>query len=113
MASVAVSAVLSQDVLPPVMYLTGADTLSYSDMVTRIFTALGKPARLIRLPQWLLVFLANFANTFNTGGGVNSEMVRRQQLDLVFDDRQARELLGYDPRPFAPVEGDFSLPRIE
>ena len=113
LASVAVSAMLSRDVLPPVLYLTGGDTLSYSEMVSRIFKALGKPARLVRVPQWLLVLLAKFANTFNVGGGVNSEMVRRQQLDLVFDDRQARELLSYDPRPFSPVEGDFSLPRIK
>ena len=42
--------------------------------------------------------------------GVRSEMVRRQRLDLVFDDRQARKLLNYKPRVFAPVLQDFHLP---
>jgi hypothetical protein len=39
-------------------------------------------------------------------------MVKRQNVDLVFDDREARELLGYDPRPFAPAESDFSIPEF-
>ena len=112
LAAVAVTAMLSKDVLPPVLVLTGGETLSYSTMVSKIFTALGKPVRMVRLPEWLFVLLVNLASLF-IRGGVNSEMVKRQQLDLVFDDRQARGLLGYDPRPFTPIEGDFSLPDIK
>jgi len=37
-------------------------------------------------------------------------MVRRQGKDLVFDDRQARELLGYSPRAFRPRVEDFRRP---
>jgi nucleoside-diphosphate-sugar epimerase len=110
LASVAITAMLSKDVLPPVLSLTGGDTLSYSDMVIKIFAALGKPARLVRLPERLFVLLVNLANTFKIGGKINREMVKRQGVDLVFDDQQARRLLNYNPRPFAPVEADFSLP---
>jgi hypothetical protein len=101
---------LSEDVLPQVMYLTGGDTLSYSDMVKKIFTAMKKPTRLIGLPEWLFVLLARFASASKIGKGINIEMVKRQGLDLVFDDREARELLNYNPRPFAPSREDFSLP---
>jgi uncharacterized protein YbjT (DUF2867 family) len=107
---VAVSALHSKADLPAVLFLSGGETLSYSDMLARIFKALGKPARLMHLPQWLFVLLVKLAGTVKAGAGINSEMVRRQKLDLVFDDRQARVLLGYDPRPFSPVEEDFSLP---
>jgi nucleoside-diphosphate-sugar epimerase len=110
LASVAIAAMLSKDALPHILPLTGGDTLSYADMVTNIFMMLGKPVRLVRLPEWLFVLLVQLANTFKIAGGINSEMVRRQKLDLIFDDRQARELLNYDPRPFAPVVEDFSLP---
>jgi nucleoside-diphosphate-sugar epimerase len=110
LASVAIAAMLSKDALPHILPLTGGDTLSYSDMLTNIFMMLGKPVRLVRLPEWLFVLLVQLANTFKIAGGINSEMVRRQKLDLIFDDRQARELLNYDPRPFAPVVEDFSLP---
>ncbi len=110
LATVALTALHCNDDLPGVLNLTGGSTLSYSDMVEQVFAALGKPARLLRLPQWLFVLLANFVSTFKPAGGINSEMVRRQQLDLVFDDRQARELLNYKPRAFAPVRQDFHLP---
>ena len=110
LASVAVTAMLSKDILPPVMFLSGGDTLSYSDMVKKIFTALEKPTRLVSLPEWLFVLLARFAGASKIGKGINIEMVKRQRLDLVFDDRKARELLNYNPRPFAPTREDFSLP---
>jgi hypothetical protein len=40
-------------------------------------------------------------------------MVRRQRSNLVFDDLPARQLLNYEPRPFAPVAQDFSMPDFE
>jgi nucleoside-diphosphate-sugar epimerase len=112
LSEAATSALLSKLNLPPMLYLRGGDTLSYSEMISRIFPAVGKPARILRLPQWLFVMLVKLAKIFASGGSVNEEMVRRQLNDLVFDDSQARELLGYDPRPFVPQEGDFSLPKI-
>ena len=110
LAEAATSALLSKLNLPPMLYLHGGDTLSYSEMISRIFPAVAKPARILRLPQWLFVMLVKLAKIFASGGSINEEMVRRQLNDLVFDDSQARELLGYDPRPFTPQEGDFSLP---
>jgi hypothetical protein len=65
---------------------------------------------LLHLPQWLFVLAVNFGKLFMASGGINAEMVRRQRLDLVFDDRQARESLGYNPRPFKPQAEDFGLP---
>ena len=113
LATVAVTAMLSEHDLPQVMSLSGGDTLSYSGMVSKIFDGVGKPARLLHLPQWLFALLADMVSIVKPTGGINSEMVRRQRLDLVFEDRQARELLNYNPRPFAPVAQDFSLPDFE
>jgi len=111
LASAATTALLSEDALPGVLNLVGGETLSYAEMVSRLFTALGKPPRLLRMPQWLFVFLVGFANLLGIGGGINTEMVRRQGVDLVFDDQQARDLLNYKPRRFAPTDKDFSLPK--
>ena len=113
LASAAVAAILSQDDLPQVLNLSGGETLSYSDMVSKIFVGLGKPIRLIRLPQWVFLLLVRLLGAFKPASGINGEMVRRQRLDLVFEDRQARQLLGYKPRAFAPVVEDFSLPNID
>ena len=113
LASVAMSALLSSEALPSVLTVAGGETLGYADMVGKIFTALGKPVRLARLPEWLFVLFVNTANALKAGGGINSEMVRRQAVDMVFDDHQARELLGYNPRLFNPTKADFSLPDFE
>jgi len=113
LAKAAIAAMLCKDDLPQVLNLTGGDTLSYSDMVSKIFEALDKPVRLLHLPQPLFVLLVNIASNFKSMGGINSEMVKRQRLDLVFDDRQARQLLDYNPRPFTPVTRDFSLPEFD
>ncbi len=112
LAKFAISAMLRKDVLPTVLTLAGGETLTYSDMVSKIFTALRKPDRLVHLPEWLFVLLVQTAGYLGLGGGINAEMVKRQSLDLVFDDRRARELLKYNPRPFAPALKDFSLPDI-
>jgi nucleoside-diphosphate-sugar epimerase len=110
LAAVALTALLSKDDLPRVLNLCGGSTLSYADMVCKIFDALERPVRLLRLPQWLFVLLVNIAGIFKTSGGINSEMVRRQRFDLVFEDRQARALLNYRPRTFAPHDEDFHMP---
>jgi nucleoside-diphosphate-sugar epimerase len=112
LAAAAVTALQSRADLPRVLNLCGGDTLTYTDMVSRIFSTLGKPVRLLHLPQWLFVLVVNITRVIRPGTGVNSEMVRRQRLDLVFDDRQARGLLDYKPRPFQPVAGDFLLPDV-
>ncbi len=113
LASAAVTALMCQNRLPKNLVLAGGSTLSYAEMVARIFSALDRPARLLRLPQWLFILLVNLWVVYKPGTGINSEMVRRQCADLVFDDRQARELLGYRPRPFEPAEKDFVPPEFE
>ena len=113
LASVALTAMLNKDQLPQVLSLRGGDTLTFSEMVIRIFAAMEKRPRLLRLPEWLFVLLVKLAGYFRAGDGVNSEMVKRQKVDLVFDDRLAREILDYDPRPFTPTAKDFSLPDFQ
>jgi hypothetical protein len=43
--------------------------------------------------------------------GVNAEMARRQNRDLVFDDSALRRSLGWSPRPFRPTPEDFRIPQ--
>jgi len=113
LASVAINALLSEKELADVMFVGGGETLSYSNMVERIFIAMGKPVSLVRIPQWLFTMLVRIAGFFNIAKGINGEMVKRQRIDLVFDDNQAREMLNYRPRDFSPSIEDFSLPDFE
>jgi nucleoside-diphosphate-sugar epimerase len=85
--------------------LSGGETLSYRDMVARIFVALGKVPRFIEVPlavfgcaMWLVSRLKRFRD-------FNPEMARRMNEDLVFDHAAARRDLGFSPRRFEPASG--------
>ena len=110
LASVAVAAMTSEEPLPGKMNLAGGSTLSYLNMIEGVFAALNKPPRTLRIPQSLLSLLVAVLNATGLATGINREMVARQAVDLVFDDQQARQLLEYKPRPFAPSIADLSLP---
>ena len=113
LAGVAVQALTSERGLPGLISVAGGETLTYEEMVRRIFRALGKPERLFFLPETVFALLAGTVDLMRPGVGINAEMVRRQAEDLVFDDSVAREVLGYDPRPFQPGEKDFSLAALQ
>ncbi|MGD9021216.1 MAG: nucleoside-diphosphate sugar epimerase [Lysobacterales bacterium] len=110
LAAAAVRVLTSDREFPGLITVAGGETLAYTEMVRRIFRALGKPERLLHLPECLFAALAGAVGLVRPGGSINAEMVRRQALDLVFDDSEARELLDYDPRAFRPAAEDFTLP---
>jgi hypothetical protein len=82
-------------------------------MVVRIFTGLGRPVRILSVPPGLFAAVTRLGRMIPGLGGVRPEMVRRQALDLVFDDARARAVLAYRPRPFEPGPAEFELPGAE
>jgi len=110
LAAAAVSALSLLDRLPAELFLCGGSTLPYREMLQRIAVAMGKRLRLVSLPEAVLLTLLRLVGWLPGLSGVRPEMVRRQGKDLVFDDRQARELLGYSPRAFRPRVEDFRRP---
>lgn len=93
--------------------LCGGSTLSYREMVEAIFLGLHKPVRILALPAGLLAAISRVTRFIPGLRGITPAMVRRQSVDLVFDDRAARETLQYEPRPFTPGSTDFALPEPE
>jgi hypothetical protein len=79
-------------------------------MVERLFELAGRKTRIVSLPAGLLAKVVAQAARTPWLQGANAEMVRRQCLDLVFDDSVVRARLGIQPRPFAPVAADFRMP---
>jgi nucleoside-diphosphate-sugar epimerase len=88
----------------------GGRTLSYHAMVGLIFDSLNKPRRIIRLPAGAMAMLAGLLAKLPTFSGINREMIRRQNIDLTFDDSPLRQALNYNPRPFKPVAQDYEIP---
>lgn len=78
--------------------LTGGETLSYRDMVGRIFDGLGRPRRILALPETAYRALLSLAAAVNRN--VSGAMAGRMNADLVFDAAEARRDLAFRPQRF-------------
>jgi nucleoside-diphosphate-sugar epimerase len=81
--------------------LPGGETLTYRQMVERIFLGLDRTPRVICAPEtlWRLAFgLAR-----GRLPGATAAMGERMNQDLVFDGGPATRDFGWAPRPFRPV----------
>jgi len=82
--------------------LGGGETLGYPEFVRRIASGVGIDARLVRIPARLIAPVLRIAHRLGRFRSVTPAMVARQRMDLVVDDSDAREQLGWNPRPFRP-----------
>ena len=110
LAAAAVSALSTKEPLTLDSPACGGSMLSYYHMAELTFDSLNKPRRIIRLPAGALAMLAGLLAKFPAFSGINREMIRRQNTDLVFDDSPLRQALNYNPRPFKPVAQDYQIP---
>lgn len=80
--------------------LPGGETVSYREMVGRIFDALGRPRRILSAPPWL--WRAAFAMLKPLFSNYNVAMGNRMAKDMVFDARPAVQAFGWKARGFRP-----------
>jgi hypothetical protein len=57
-----------------------------------------------------MLWLAGQLEKLPAFSGINREMIRRQNTDLVFDDSALKQALNYKPRPFRPTAEDYEIP---
>ena len=81
--------------------LPGGETLTYREMVRRIFVSLGKRPVLLRLPPGLARALFHIWRRF-TGADYSAASLERMNASLTLDPLPAREALGIAGRPFRP-----------
>lgn len=90
--------------------LGGAGTVTYHEMIMRLFDAARVKRRILRLPRPLVPLAIGVSHLIPGTGRLNAEMFNRQAHDLVFDDSLARDVLGHAPRLYQPAAEDFQLP---
>ncbi|MFZ2159962.1 MAG: epimerase [Bradyrhizobium sp.] len=78
--------------------LPGAETLTYREMIGRIFDALRLPRRTIWVPP--LLWRAGFMLAKPLFPGANVAMGIRMMKDMTFDSTPAVRDFGWNPRPF-------------
>lgn len=104
LARAAIQAAASDTARDKAYDLSGGETLSYRDMVARIFAAKGKSPRIPSFPAafWKLGF--SVLGVIKPGAALknNVNMALRMNTDLVFDHTVATRDFGYDPAIFKP-----------
>jgi nucleoside-diphosphate-sugar epimerase len=81
--------------------LPGAETLSYREMIGRIFDGLQLPRRTVSVP--VFVWRAGFALAKPLFPSANVAMGIRMTKDMTFDSTPAVRDFGWNPRVFKPV----------
>jgi nucleoside-diphosphate-sugar epimerase len=97
----AISAASSPASVNKIYSVPGAETLTYREMVGRIFDGMGQPRRTISVPPPL--WRAFFFLAKPLFPGANVAMGTRMMKDMTFDSTPAVRDFGWNPRKFKPV----------
>jgi nucleoside-diphosphate-sugar epimerase len=97
----AIAAASSASAVNKMYSLPGGETLSYREMVGRIFDGMQLPRRTIPVPIVIWKFVFIFAKRLFPGANV--AMGTRMTKNLIFDSTSAARDFGWKPRPFNPV----------
>ncbi|MHB8353687.1 MAG: NAD-dependent epimerase/dehydratase family protein [Burkholderiales bacterium] len=87
--------------------LSGGETLTYREMVVRIFQALGRSPRCVSVPLVFFSLALQGLRLLPRYRHWTSAMAQRMSEDLVFDHSAARRDLDFVPRTFALAAGDL------
>lgn len=82
--------------------LTGAETLSYYDMVLRIFESIGKKPKILKIPYKVFYLLIKTIKIIPKYRHITTGMIDRLNQNLCFDLNEAQKDLNYNPKPFIP-----------
>ncbi len=80
--------------------LSGGETLTYREMVNRVFAALGRRPLLLSVPLWIFGVAVKCLRLLPRYRHWSIAMAERMNRDLVFDHVEATRDLGFSPRPF-------------
>lgn len=82
--------------------LSGGETLTYKEMVRRIFETLKRQPRFVRIPLVAFRLAVTTARLHPRFAHLTPDMALRMQTDLVFDHSDATRDFGYRPGKFDP-----------
>ncbi|QDT90778.1 NAD-dependent epimerase/dehydratase family protein [Gimesia algae] len=109
-ATASLQALRTETVANQAYNISGAETLTYREMIERVFLALQLKPRFVRIP--LLLFRAGIAVVRNLPRfrHLTAGMAERMNADLVFDHSEAQQDFGFQPRPFELQSDDVASP---
>ena len=88
--------------------ISGGETLSYREMVIRVFDALGRRPRLLTVPLWAFRLAVSMLRRLLRYRQWSAAMAERMNSDLVFDHADATRDLGFKPCTFSISPEDIA-----
>jgi nucleoside-diphosphate-sugar epimerase len=107
-AAACVAALCTNKVANRAYNISGAETLTYREMVARIFHALKQPVRLLSIPLYMFRFALAMLRCLPRYRKWTPAMAERMNRDLVFDHSDATRDFGFKPHSFILTEKDIS-----
>ncbi len=92
--------------------IAGGETLTYREMVERVFAVLERPARFVSVPLWFFRASIFFLRIFPRYRHWTASMAMRMNQDLVFDNSDAERDFLYSPRSFLLKNGDVFAEKV-
>ncbi|MDR4515355.1 NAD-dependent epimerase/dehydratase family protein [Nitrosomonas sp.] len=89
--------------------LTGGETLTYQEMINRVFSALNKKPHFIRIPRWLFQLTISVLNWLPRYRHWTTAMAERMNRNLVFDSINLQLDLRFQPGSFILSKADLPL----
>jgi len=106
-AAACVSALEAPDAANRAYNISGGDTLTFHEMVARVFHALSRRPRLLAVPLWVFRLVVAVLHLLPRYRQWSPAMVERMNLDFVFDHTNATRDLKFIPRPFQLTPEDL------
>ena len=100
LAAACLSALKKTTVANRAYNLSGAETITYRDMINRVFAALGRRPRPVMIPLWIFKPAVSLLRLFPRYRHWNMSMAMRMNTDMVFDHSEAMRDLNFQPRKF-------------
>lgn len=89
--------------------LSGGESLSYTDMVARIFTAMEQPVRTVTVPLMLFALATRCLRLLPRYRNWSSAMAERMNTNLVFDHTDVSRDLSFTPGAFTLDKEDMPV----
>lgn len=108
-ANMCISALKLSRIVNRAYNISGGETLTYREMVARIFSSFGMRPRFFSIPLLLFKVALMCLRLFPRYKNWSVAMAERMNRDLVFDHSDAYRDLGYKPRSFILSKDDVSI----
>jgi nucleoside-diphosphate-sugar epimerase len=89
--------------------ISGAETITYREMVLRIFSAMDKRPRLFSIPLWMFSVAVYIVRCVPRYRNWSTAMAERMNRDMVFDHSEAERDFGFKPRGFQLTAEDLPI----